>query len=142
MKIFQRGFLPPLNNDTKPIMVSYTLFGRICIHIFRGDVPFLHNHTFNYFTLILWGGYKETILEDGIEIEHDRRVGWWDIRDQHVFHKTKLKTNICVTLFLKSKEKRKNFQAIVDGELLNDIAYYKKIGYSRKQIVNLIKNIK
>ena len=93
-------------DDKVPMIRRYSLFDTFCIHILCCEDIAPHTHPWNYFTLILWGGYREFIYEEGQKLVETnvRKVGWWTFRSCKVWHTaTPLNGKYSVSLFINGK---------------------------------------
>lgn len=81
----------------------------VFIHKFlKGDDDELHDHPWSYFTLILSGGYYETVLENSREVTYWRGPGFFQKVDHTHIHTIKLKDTVtCWTLFIPFKRTSK-----------------------------------
>lgn len=114
---------------------------RICINIMYGDIGHLHSHPWDFHTLILWGGYEETIYRKGCESTHKRLPGYLGTTTVEDFHKIQLIKSKAISLFIRSKKKTKfgfaNF--IVDGKVVSDVKYWKSKGIGISDLKKLEK---
>ena len=106
-------------NNKEPYLVRYYILFKdrnqnipfnIFIHKFmKGDDDELHNHPWGYFTYILSGGYYERVLyNDGKQINHWRKPGFFQKVDHTHVHTITLNDNSkdsCWTLFIPFKRK-------------------------------------
>jgi hypothetical protein len=137
MNLFKKEIirLPLDDNDTKRI-VRYSLpfTDRLCINVMYGDIDILHSHPWNYFTLMLWGGYDETILIDGKEVTKRRYPGWFSFKKYTDYHKVNPIRKKAITLFIRSKDKINGTRFYINGKAIRDMKYWKSLGCTRKQM--------
>lgn len=114
---------------------------RIFINIIKGSENVLHTHPWDYTSIILWGGYKETTLK-GTKVYKPGSV----IRKKHSdFHALKLLKKNCITLFFVSKPKVKSQLFLVNGKVLNDFEYQLSLCKTieqKKKLVQAYKSFK
>lgn len=107
---------------------------RICINVMYDDIDILHSHPWNYFTLMLWGGYDETILIDGKEVTKRRYPGWFSFKKYTDYHKVNPIRKRAITLFIRSKDKINGTRFYINGKAIRDMKYWKSLGCTRKQM--------
>ena len=67
MKLINKQIVSLPSDDKKfTYIVRYMPWftSRVMVNFIYGDSGVLHSHPWSYFTFILWGGYKETIIKD------------------------------------------------------------------------------
>lgn len=91
--------------DLPEYLLRWTLFRVGAFHvrmhnIITGDnTPFLHNHPFNYMSVVISGGYSEQVLiDDSIVVKH-HRVGSVILRNSSTYHRIKEVLPGCKTIF-------------------------------------------
>jgi len=141
---FKKCTLPGLNNDPQPIMQTYSIFDKYCIHLLYTEVPYFHNHSCDYFTIILWGSYEEVYKSTPLAEESEpilRSLFWNTHRFGKIFHRVKAIKSPCITFFVRRNYAENNMIGIADKPRANT-AYFKACGYTRKQIVDITRNFK
>lgn len=113
---------------------------RLCINIIESDTEFMHNHPWDYFTLILWGGYRETVLVNGKETVKLRYPGYFSFRKYDNYHFVQPIKGRTITLFYRSKNKTKNTKFLINGREINELKYWYTTGISKSKLRNLSKN--
>lgn len=109
-------------NGLDPYLERYYVFFKeritfpynVFLHKFlKGDPDDVHDHPWNYFTIILKGGYYEWVAhfnEDGTkgcEVRHWRGPGSFRFGNTHTFHRIELKEGVTPwTLFFVGPKKR------------------------------------
>ena len=142
MKIFRKEFVTSPVYEESSVEVTYITrymfdFARsFCINVLEGDdsFPHLHNHPWDYFTLIIWGGYFETVSEDGKEVTKKRGPGYFSFRKYSDYHRIRPIGRRAITLFWRGKMKQKSMHFLVDGKPVRDIVYFMKRGFSKEYI--------
>lgn len=111
---------------------------RVCINIIYTDIEHLHSHPWDYFTLILWGGYYETVYEDGKETTYTRRPGYFSRRSHGTFHRISPIKRVAVTFFIRSKKITKMGFAkyIVNGKVMSGAKYWLQRGIDLRGMVD------
>lgn len=131
MKLIKKEILSHPGSDT-PFIVRYMPWftDKICINLIYGDFGLLHSHPWNYFTLILWGGYREEVKDGGEVVIKNRLPGYFSFRDSDQYHAlTPIKDKV-VTLFIRGKLKSYT-RFLVDGKEVRDMKHWRSLGYSR-----------
>lgn len=128
------------NNFETPYMTQYSLsfFPRLRLNIIDDGDFEMHTHPWNFTSIILYGGYKET-TPDGTKTFKPgaiNRVQW------HQFHALKLLKNKCVTILFTSKPIVKGIQFMVDGKVVDEFPYYLAKCKTTEQRKKLIKAYK
>lgn len=142
MKIFRKEFVASPVYEESSVEVTYIKrymfdFARnFCINFIEGDdsFPHLHNHPWDYFTLIIWGGYFETVNEDGKEVTKRRGPGYFSFRKYSDYHRIRPIGKRAITLFWRGKMKQPSTQFLVDGKPMRDMKYWMKQGYSKEYV--------
>jgi hypothetical protein len=137
MKLFKKEILrlPSENNKIKRIVrYSLSFTDRLCINVMYGDIDILHSHPWNYFTLMLWGGYDETVLIDGKEVTKRRYPGWFSFKKYSDYHRVNPIRKKAITLFIRSKDKINGTRFYINGKVIRDAKYWKSIGCTREQM--------
>lgn len=101
---------------------------RACINVMYKDYEHFHCHPWNYLTIIVWGGYKETVFEGDREVEYIRKPGYISRRSFDQFHKVEPVKRKAITLFFRSKPLAKFSKFKVDGQILTGAKYWLKQG--------------
>ena len=97
--------------NKNPYLIRYYLFlteresfpFNVFLHKFlKGDDDEIHDHPWSYFTIILWGGYYETVMDNQGNTEtYWRHAGFFQKVDNTHKHMITLKQNTpCWTLFI------------------------------------------
>lgn len=113
---------------------------RLCINVIKGDIEFMHTHPWDYFTLILWGGYKKTLIKNETEVTKQRLPGYFSFRKHDSYHRIQPIRSTAITLFYRSKNKTKNTKFLIDGKETNEIKYWYKQGVAKEKLKGLIKD--
>ncbi len=137
MRLFRRESVALPTEDAKHdyIVRFMPLFtDRVCINILRGEIPILHSHPWNFVSIILWGGYRETRMVDGVEVVKDYGPGSVIYRRFDEYHRIVPLGDKCITLFFRSAEKTKSTIYLIDGKPMLDMKYWVKHGCSRDMV--------
>jgi hypothetical protein len=136
MKLINKQIVSLPSDDKKfTYIVRYMPWftSRVMVNFIYGDSGVLHSHPWSYFTFILWGGYKETIIKDGKLVTKNRYPGWFSYRKYSNFHQVEPLGKRCITFFIRGKE-IKHTKFLVDGKEIRDIKYWRSIGCTRQEI--------
>ena len=131
MKLIRKEIVSHPGSDT-PFIVRYMPWftDQICINIIHSDFGLLHSHPWNYFTFILWGGYREELKVDGKITVKNRLPGYFSYRNMNQYHSlTPLKKKV-ITLFIRGKLQSYT-KFLVDNKEVRDMKHWKSLGYSR-----------
>lgn len=127
-------------DDNVPYLERYYIFLRernnfpfnIFIHKFlESDTDDIHDHPWDFFTIILWGGYWEYTKSDNYEKDKSLEKKWhgplsFRYCKAEMFHKIIIdKKKSCWTLFIPFKQ-RKDWGFIKDGKWVNNLIYNSK----------------
>lgn len=107
---------------------------RVCINVLYSDLPLPHSHPWNYFTLILWGGYEEKIGES----TKIRYPGYFSYRQHDKFHVLKPLGKRAITFFVRGKLKTYT-KVLIDGKEKRDVKHWLDMGCTKQQINDSIK---
>jgi hypothetical protein len=141
MKLINKQIVSLPSEDNKfTYIVRYTPWftDKVMINVIYGDFGVLHSHPWSYFTFILWGGYKETLIENDRLVIKNRYPGWFTYRNYSVYHKADPLGKLCITFFVRGKEQKKYVKFMIDGKEIRDIKHWKNIGCTKEQINNSI----
>lgn len=143
-KIIQkRNILVPSKEHKDQMLIygaRYSIFGlidRICINVIYDDIDYFHSHPWDYVSIILWGGYKETIWKDNKETVKIHKIGSIIRRKHSDFHRLKVLNKRTINLFFMSKKKGKHINIIRDNKPIHEARFWLLEGFSR----NILKNI-
>ena len=130
------------NQADEVILTRYTLplLNKVHLHFIYDDTPDFHSHKHSYISVILWGGYREELLIDGQVQTYDRRPGCFIKRGYSVLHRLKPLKRLAVTLFIRLEQGQPATMFLKDGELLSDVKYFRRYGYSRAAIKKMIRD--
>lgn len=119
--------LDPTSIYIKRYMLWFTK--RVCINVIYKEQDYPHSHPWDYMTIILWGGYRETIYdEDGTETTFTRKPFYIGRSKYTTFHRLyPLKTPV-ITLFFRSKVIDKFLKFIIDGKVISGARHWGKMG--------------
>jgi len=134
MKFIRKEIVGTPRND-QPFIVRYMPWftDRICLNIIYDDFGLLHSHPWNYFTLILWGGYKEEMLVNGKVVTKNRYTGYFTYRKKTQYHAITPLKKKAITLFIRGKlESYTKF--MINGSEMRDMKYWRMIGYNRQDL--------
>jgi hypothetical protein len=137
MKFISKHTLYVPNDEVKsPYIVRYVPWftDKVMINVIYGDSKVLHSHLWNYFTLILWGGYRETVIKDGQLVVKNRYPGWFSFRKHSEYHYLEPIKKKAITLFIRGKNKSNSYKYLVDGKEIRDVKYWMSLGCTRKQM--------
>jgi hypothetical protein len=128
---------PP--KDTSPMIDRYacSLWDQISINVIHRDTQYFHSHPWDYISFILWGGYYESIHEDGNVRTVWRGPGSLLFRKHSAMHSLVVPKKT-YTLFFRSKPKVKSTKIIKDGKVMSDVKVLMVEGYSKKQIKDYV----
>ena len=129
--------------DTYMVRYMFDFFRNVCINVILGDdmipglkeqsrVSGLHNHPWDYFTLVLWGGYYETLVIDGEQVTKKRRPGWFAFRKYNEYHSLRPINKKAITLFIRFKRRQFCTYYMVDDKPISEVRYWLKQGYSKE----------
>lgn len=127
----------------KPDVERITSYGigkltdRVCINVLGEEIPYMHSHPWNFVSFILWGGYKETRLVNGKEVEKSCRPGSVLYRKHDEFHKVTPLKGKAITLIFKSKPVTSSFSYYQDGIVYSVTKFWMKQNYSKDQLKNI-----
>lgn len=126
----------------KPYIRRYMLWftKRLCINIIYGDTEFVHSHPWNYFTLILWGGYDEKLIINGNEVTKRRYPGYFSFRKYSTYHRLCPIGSCAVTLFYRGKPKVGYTNFLINGKKIRDAKYWLMSGLTKKDLKEVDKN--
>jgi hypothetical protein len=113
---------------------------KVCVNVIYKDYEHMHCHPWNYFTLILWGGYTETVISDGQTKTVNRYPGYFTYRNYTEFHKISPLKSKAVTLFFRSGLKSKFSKFLVDGKTLPGAKYWLMQGVDVRKMFDDFKN--
>jgi hypothetical protein len=128
--------LPSDNNKIERI-TRYSLsflIDRVCINILKKEIPYLHSHPWNFVSIVLWGGYKETRFIDGKITEEIHKPGSIIYRKYDDFHIVTPLKDKAITLFFRSKPLVKASQYLINGEIVSDTKFWLSQGYSKEML--------
>jgi hypothetical protein len=115
----------------KVYLVRYTLFEcqffQICLHVFfRSDASDMHDHPWNFVSLILWNGYTEHVSNKGVVTVSRKYPGMILFRRAKHMHKVELiNGRRAISLVLMGKRQRIwGFNTIAGW--MDYIKYFKK----------------
>ena len=117
---------------------------RVFINVMRKGDDALHDHPWNYVSIILWGGYKETTIDKDTGKLITKRYGPGSIISRHhtAFHKLEILKSKSISLFFVSKIKVKKDWCqswVVNDKILNSLDYQLHLCKTPKQKRELIK---
>lgn len=103
---------------------------RVCINVIYKEQDYPHSHPWNYLTIILWGGYKETIYDvaTGTEETHVRKVGYIGRSKNDAFHRIEPLKSKVVTLFFRSDTITNFGKLLVDGKPITSVKHFMRQG--------------
>ena len=107
---------------------------RVMINVIHGDTQILHSHPWSYFTLMLWGGYRETFFKNGKLVVKNRYPGWFSYKKYSEYHQVKPIGKKSITFFIRGKEKIGYAKYLIDGKEVRDIKHWARLGCTRQQI--------
>lgn len=121
---------------TKERIVRYFPFftKRVCIQVLPNDLPYFHNHPWNFVSVVLWGGYKEHLLVDGKETVVTHRPGAVLYRTTNQFHYIEPLKDRAVTLFFMGKRRADTTLFLLDGVPHREIDFWLKLGCTKESI--------
>lgn len=140
----QTVFLP-IDNYASSILDRYSicfLKEIICINSIKQNAENFHTHPWDYISIILWGGYKETRIVNGKEVTKTFKAGSILYRKFDEFHQTVLLKNKAVTLFIKVRHKSSNTSWMRNGITSKESSYWLRQGYKKVDLKNMIKKTK
>jgi hypothetical protein len=131
------------NDFADPYMTQYSLsfFPRLRLNIISdGDLE-MHTHPWDFTSLVLYGGYKETTPKGSKTYKAGsiNRFKW------HQFHSLKLLKSKCVTILFTSKPKVKSIQFMVKGKIVDEFPYYLskcKTTAQKRQLIKAYKEVR
>jgi hypothetical protein len=131
------------NNFATPYMTQYSLsfFPRLRLNIISdGDLE-MHTHPWNFTSLVLYGGYRETTPEGSkiYKAGSINRFKW----DQ--FHSLKLLKSKCVTILFTSKPIVNSIRFMVNGKIVDEFPYYLskcKTTSQKRQLIKAYKEVR
>lgn len=112
---------------------------RVCINVIYKDYEHMHSHPWNYATVILYGGYKETVIENDNEVSYDRKPGYVSSRTFTQFHKISPLKDKAITLFFRSNLKAKFSKFLVNGKIMPGAKYWLLQGKNIRQMFDSVK---
>jgi len=115
---------------------------RVCVQALPNDLPYFHNHPWNFVSVVLWGGYREHLLVDGQERVVIHRPGSIIRRTTDQFHYIEPLNGKAVTLFFMSKRKANTTKFLIDGVAYDEIDFWLRIGCDKQSIVSAYKKAK
>lgn len=133
-------------------LIQHVFFKRFVISIFQEqevdkytDVygNAFHNHPFSFLSLILYGGYREDILDVSKNITtYTHKPGSILFRHHTMFHRVYTLKKYAVTFHIRTyiKQDFSNLYILESGEVLNYYQYYRRMGYSKHWLLNNIRN--
>ena len=113
---------------------------KLCINIIKGDIEVLHDHPWDYFTLILWGGYDETIIENTEQVTKRRYPGYYSFKKYNEFHRLTPIKKRAITLFFRFAKKKNYTNFLVNGKAIRDIKYWMSIGVDKNELKDRLSN--
>jgi len=130
------------DNFNSSYMDRYFLWftNRVSVNVLSSSDMEMHSHPWDYMSIVLWGGYKETTLSGtktygvGSIIKHKHSE----------FHSLELIKDKCITLFFASKPKVKSTTFLINGKIVNDLQYQLgqcKTIEQKKALVQAYKNL-
>lgn len=135
----------PTDNCASIRIARYSINGlqeKVCINVIYQDTPFLHTHPWDYVTVILYGGYYESLLI-GSKI-HRRKCGFGTIllRGHDQFHGIELIKGRSVSLFIKLRKKSSNTRWIKDNIEQGEASFWLKQGYKKEDLKRMFERSK
>lgn len=132
----------PPDNEDNVMITRYTtcLSDRVGINIIYRDTGFYHSHPWGFISVILWGGYKESIIKFNTEIKIWRGVGSIAYRPYNLMHTIEVPKK-AITLFIRGKQKVKSTKVVYDGAVMSDTKMMMKQGFTKAQIKQYVKNL-
>ncbi len=136
LRIFPFGFIPILNH--------------LVINIIYNDYTDYHNHPWRMYTLILWGGYKEIIINrhTGEKTIKNRRPGSFSADTKlDDFHRIELHKDKTISImwkgfkYLDPKSRQRSFEFFVEetNETMPSYKYWARKGCTRQQQLDGVK---
>lgn len=131
--------LTKIGDDYLPVITMYVFLRHFCISLtHREYLP--HNHQTNYYILVLWGGYKDKLMdENGKGKEYVRKPGHFYKLDAKYFHNPVPLKGTSVSLLIKGKYTGNTNYFLVDGKKRNYPQMMRAVGFSKEYIRKHIK---
>ena len=125
--------------------VRYSILGlinKVCINVIYADLEDFHDHPWNYVSIILWGGYKESQWKDGKVTSKTYGPGSILIRKHNQFHKLEPTGKKTITLFWKGKKKRDFINWVKDNTIYHEAKFWLKQGYTKAKMKTIFNQMK
>lgn len=135
----------PTDNYVSSRITRYSIRGlqdKICINVIHQDTPDLHTHPWDYLTIILFGGYYERLLVNGVIQKRKCGFGTILFRKSDQFHGIDLIGKKSVSLFIKLSKKTENTRWIKDGIEQGEAVFWLKQGYKKEDLKKMFKSSK
>jgi hypothetical protein len=106
---------------------------RVAINVIYFEYDGFHNHLWNFVSLILYGGYREQILNKKDRIRRPLSFGLINYKQ---FHNLELLTDKSISLMVRGKQKVKYCKYREGNKIINEYKYWRQKGYSTVDILN------
>jgi len=133
-----------LPNDHVSI-VRYSVLGlinKICVNLIYSSVDNFHSHPWDYISIILWGGYRETRWKAGKTRTRIYYPGSILIRKHTDFHRIEPLGKRAITLFWRGAEKQKSNYWVKDNIIYSEARYWLIQGYTKSKMKKLFNYMK
>lgn len=127
--------------ESQIIRYQLSWLPRIAINYIKHNVEHAHSHPWNFFSIILWGGYYETIYKNGILNTKWRGIGSIAYRNYNQVHNIDLNGGKAITLFIRGKQKKKSTKILEGNCLVTDTKFFLSKGYSKDEIRNYLNKL-
>lgn len=104
---------------------------RVAINVIYFEYDGFHNHLWSFISVILYGGYKETIESK----ERLRKPFSFGYINHSCFHRVDLISDKSISLMIRGKDNKKLTTYLVDGKEINEAKYWMKKGYTRDDLL-------
>lgn len=139
----QAIILPSHNGHVCCVRYSFLgLIDKICVNVIYSDIEEFHDHPWDYTSIILWGGYKESQWKNGIVTTKTYRAGSIIKRKHTDFHRIEPLGKKAVTLFWKGSKKRNFINWVKDNIIYHEARFWLMQGYTKTKMKNIFNQMK
>jgi len=145
MKLIQRQAIILPSHNGGVCCVRYSLLGlidKVCINVIYADLEDFHDHPWDYVSIILWGGYKESQWKDGKVTSKIYGPGSILKRKHSQFHKIEPIGKKAITLFWKGPKQRNYINWVKDNIIYRESKFWLLQGYTKSKMRKIYTSMK
>jgi hypothetical protein len=135
--IKKQAIIFPAKIGYKLLCVRYSLLkliDKVCINVIYKDIDGFHNHPWDFVSIVLWGGYKETIWDNGKQTINIYKPGSIIKRKHTEFHKLEPLGKKAITLFFKGKKQKEHIQFVKNNKVYHEAKFFMMQGYPKEKL--------